>query len=320
MKTLCPRRLPLLILAALLLIWSAPALADKPAEPFTVALVPDTQFYSLKYPERFEAQMRWIKQRAKEDNIRFAIHLGDIVHNNTVKEWEAADKAYKILDGAVPYSVVPGNHDMANVNRQLTRDTSRYNKYFPPSRYQERGWYGGHMGKTNDNNYCLFEGGGMKFMVVSLEFVPTDAALKWAGEVIAKHKDHRVIVATHCYLSSNNQRENRSAQGYRLKGNTGEQMWQKLIRKHANVHLVVCGHIISVGRRTDKNDAGRPVHQILTDYQGLANGGDGWLRTMRFVPAESKIYVKAYSPTLKKHNDDPKHSYSLEYDMTPAKK
>jgi VCBS repeat-containing protein len=39
------------------------------------------------------------------------------------------------------------------------------------------------------------------------------------------------------------------------------------------------------------------VHQVLTDYQSRANGGDGWLRYYTFKPAENKIYAYTYSPT-----------------------
>ena len=41
MKNMISRYLPLIILSALLLVWSQSAIADKPAVPFTVALVPD---------------------------------------------------------------------------------------------------------------------------------------------------------------------------------------------------------------------------------------------------------------------------------------
>ena len=67
------------------------------------------------------------------------------------------------------------------------------------------------MGETNDNNYCFFEAAGMKFMVVSLEFAPRDEALKWAAGAIERHPDHRVIVATHCYMSPTG-RENRTGE------------------------------------------------------------------------------------------------------------
>ena len=289
---------------------------DSPAadEDFTVVLLPDTQFYSEKYPETYIAQTLWIRKRLKEDNIKFAVHLGDIVQTPTkLNEWKNAQRAMEVLDGVVPYSMVPGNHDMI-VKR---RDSRLYNTFFSPERYQELPWYGGHMGDTNDNNYCFFEGGGMKFIVISLEFAPRDAALEWAAGVARRHPDHRVIVATHCYMRPKG-RDTACSDSYQAGGNSGEQMWQKLIRKQPNIFMVVSGHVLGVGLQTSTNDAGGKVIEMLTDYQGLPRGGDGWLRTLRFAPHENKIHVRAYSPLLDKENDDPRHSFSLDYDMRPA--
>ena len=283
---------------------------------FTVVLLPDTQNYSESYPDTYVSQTQWIKDRAKADNIKFVIHLGDIVqnYNNSEEEWKLADRAHKILDGVVPYSVVPGNHDMEYVDKKLLRNTRLYNKYFPPARFEKRPWYGGHMGDTNDSNYCFFEAAGMKFMVLSLEYAPRDKTLKWANEVVASHPQHRVIVATHCHMRPDG-RDTQCGRSYGLADNSGQDVWDKFVRKHANIFMVVSGHVLGVGTQTSKNDAGRPVHEMLVDYQGLPNGGDGWLKTLRFVPAENKIRVEAYSPLLKKYNKDPAHTFTLDYRM-----
>jgi predicted MPP superfamily phosphohydrolase len=95
---------------------------------FTVVLLPDTQNYSEKYPDTYVAQTLWIRERRKADNIKFVIHLGDIVQTSTKKpEWENADRAMRLLDGVVPYSIAPGNHDMVVKSRdsKLYNDTSR---------------------------------------------------------------------------------------------------------------------------------------------------------------------------------------------------
>ena len=104
-------------------------------DSFTVVLLPDTQNYSEKYPDTYVAQTLWIRERRKADNIKFAIHLGDIVQTPTIdSEWKNADRAMKILDGVVPYSMAPGNHDMNVKNR----DSSLYNQYFPSARNSHR--------------------------------------------------------------------------------------------------------------------------------------------------------------------------------------
>ena len=282
---------------------------------FSVVLLPDTQNYSEKYADTYAAQTLWVRQQAKQDNIKFVVHLGDIVQTSTKKpEWENADRAMRLLDGVVPYSIAPGNHDMV----VKTRDTTLYNQYYSPGRFADRPWYGGHMGDTNDNNFCFFEASGMKFMIINLEFAPRDEALEWAATVTKRYPEHRVIVATHCYMRPD-KRDTGCATSYKIAGNSGEQIWQKLVRRQPNIFLVVSGHVLGVGLQTSINDAGGKVLEMLTDYQGLPNGGDGWLRSLHFVPAENKIHVKTYSPLLNQHNTDAKETFSLDYEMTAVK-
>ena len=297
------------------------ASADEPSD-FTVVILPDTQLYSQLYPDTYVSQTEWIKDRLEADNIKFVIHLGDIVqnHNSKEEEWRAADRAHRILDGVVPYSMVPGNHDMEYVDKKVLRDTRLYNKYFPPARFEKYSWYGGHRGDTNDSNYCLFEASGMKFMVLSLEFTPRDETLQWASQIVASHPEHRVIVVTHCYMRPNG-RDTACGTSYGLEGNSGQGVWEKFVRKQEKVVMVVSGHVLGVGMQTSANDAGQPVHEMLVDYQGLPNGGNGWLRTLRFAPAENKIYVKAYSPLLDESNEKPGHTFTLDFQMNaPATK
>ena len=223
-----------------------------------------------------------------------------------------ADEAQRILEGHVPYSVVPGNHDLDRNPYGLTRGVAMYHKYFPPSRFEKYPWYGGHMGEDNGCNYCFFEQDGLKFMVLSFAFAPDNAMLAWAADIVAKHPDHRVIVATHYYMRPDGRGKGGT---YGLGDNDGEMMWEKFVRKQPNIFMVVCGHVLGVHHQTSTNDAGKPVHEMLCDYQGEANGGDGWLQTMRFVPADNKIHVEAYSPTLDAHRKEEPHSYVLDYEM-----
>ena len=302
MRTLKSRCFSWVVVIAVLIGAIAPAVAGQPTS-FSVVVLPDTQLYSEKFPDTYLVQTKWIKQRAKQHNIKMAVHLGDIVQNaGTEKEWRNADRAHRLLDGAVPYTMLPGNHDMTKKG-----ETILYNKYFSPRRFKDRSWYGGHMGQTNNNNYCLFEAGGLKFMVLSLEFNPNDKALRWAGRMAGSHKDRRVMLATHEYM------------GPKARRAAGNNIFNKLVRKHDNIFMTLSGHIIGVGHQTSSNDAGGKVHEILCDYQGMPHGGDGWLQTLRFVPRENKIHVEAYSPLLDKYNKDPQHTYTLDYRMTAGK-
>jgi len=44
-------------------------------EPFTVVVLPDTQYYSDHYPEIYEAQTQWIADNRDKERIVFVTHL-----------------------------------------------------------------------------------------------------------------------------------------------------------------------------------------------------------------------------------------------------
>ena len=79
---------------------------------FNLILLPDTQTYSKEFPDIFLSQTKWIAANAKD--IAFVLHQGDITELNTEKEWQVAAKAMRVMDGKVPYTFVPGNHDMGS--------------------------------------------------------------------------------------------------------------------------------------------------------------------------------------------------------------
>ncbi len=301
--------------------------------PFTIAVLPDTQKYSQIHPETFTAQTRWIKANRDKENIKFVAHLGDVVQTGRLeKEWINADRSMKILDGVVPYGIALGNHDYNGTTR---RNSTLFNKFFPPSRFAKYRWYGGgYDKKTNDNSCQRFKAAGMDFLVVCLELGPRDEVLKWAGDLVARHPRHRTIVVTHCYLNRDGTRITKKEKGgpgtYVKKNNDGEEMWTKFVSRHKNIFMLLCGHIIRTpgARLSSKGVKGNTVHQLLSNYQGLRNGGNGWLRLMKFAPGENKIHVKTYSPTLKKFwaekkkskkKDNKKsldaHRFTLDYNM-----
>ncbi|HUV38251.1 MAG TPA: hypothetical protein VMY39_01495, partial [Planctomycetota bacterium] len=111
-----------------------------------------------------------------------------------------------------------------------------------------------------------------------------------------------------------------NAKVYAYDANDGDDIWEKFVKHHANIFLVVSGHIRprGTGRLTSVGTHGNQVHQLLTDYQNFAKGGNGWLRVLKFVPAENKIIVVTYSPTLNKFMNDDRHSFVLRWTMTPA--
>lgn len=297
---------------------------DAGREEFTLVLLPDTQRYARDNTAMFFSQTHWIKANHEALNLKFVIHLGDIVNDNTDREWRIADLAMGVLDDRVPYLVLPGNHDFAfernpEQGRRM-KYASKYNAVFSPLRFRDKPWYGGHRGVTNENNYSFFSAAGRDFMIVGLEYGPSDEVLAWADRLIRAHADKSVIVATHCYMYDDDTRlgpgDEFSPHKLDTAYNDGEQMWDKLIRHHPNIFLVVSGHVKGdgAGRLSSKGDHGNVVHQMLSNYQMLESGGDAWLRILKFLPGERRLEVRTYSPWLGKFDVDPQQSFNLELD------
>ena len=302
------------------------------AKPFTIAVLPDTQFYAdtrLKLSSKwgngdlrryFSEQTRWVRDNRERLNIAFLVHEGDIVQADAPEEWAIAKEAMSMLDGKVPYSMCLGNHDMGfekadnkyGGNIAVNR-TTQFNKYFPREEFSKRREFGGTFDPDrHDNSWYHFEAAGLKFLIIALEYNPRDEVLEWANRIASKRPDHRVIVLTHAYLLPNGKR---STNKLKLKGNNGEQMWQKFVRKHRNIFMVLCGHHCGEAALTTTGDHGNQVHQILSDYQHLNNGGESWLRYMVFQPKANRISIYTYNPALDKFKKGPSSRFDLDYPM-----
>jgi len=298
------------------------------AESFTFIILPDTQHYTLKYPQIFTSQTQWIKDNKKAMNIVFVLHEGDFTNGDTDVEWQRANTSMSILDGVVPYTFCAGNHEFPNAGRPPAncRDNAKLNQYFPPGRFENEPWWGGCDPNNPDARYVFFDAAGMGFMIVSLEFGPNDAMLRWANQVVSEFPNKRIIFLTHCYMYEDDTRvgpgDQWGCRGWAGDGNDGEQMWDKFVKLHENIFLVLSGHILGdgLGRLTSTGVNGNPVHQILANYQDppipIGNGGNGWLRIMKFVPRENKIEVRTYSPWLDKFAADEQNQFDLVYPMT----
>jgi len=308
--------------------YKAPALSD-PAS-WSMILIPDPQSYvKFDYNQPlFELMTAWIARNAKPLNIGLTLCTGDLVEQNhrlvpdsingnqTGKaQWEAVSRAFGRLDGVTPYILATGNHDFGIFSAENRR--THFDEYFPIDKnrlnqrlLRETGTNAEGVPTLANAAFEFVSPGGRKYLVVVLEFAPRDETLEWAKTVINKDKyaSHTVILLTHSYLN-NMERDNlrTDKEGYKLPNpNWGEQVWEKLVKPSKNIELVLSGHISglkftqSVGYRTDKNAAGRTVHQMLFDTQAITgwngNGGDGWLRILEFLPDDRTVKVTTFSP------------------------
>jgi hypothetical protein len=269
---------------------------------FSIILLPDTQNYSQYYPGIFKSQTNWVVNNATSLNVRMVIGEGDIVnHDSSSTEWSNAVAAANVLDNKVPYTFAIGNHDydgQAPAKRQATH----FNSHFGPQRYASYSWYGGNYNGSNENFYTFFSGGGQDYVVLSLEYYPRSAVLDWADSVLGSYSNKKAIVVTHSFEGSDGFRLDRCDTNdiSSVNGNTPEFIWEKVLKFHSNVVLIVSGHLIGSGtaHRTDLGVNGNLVHQIFTNFQSWTKGGNGYLRILTFHPSAGTISVRTYSPYL----------------------
>ena len=309
----------------------APALVKAQNGDFTVVVLPDTQYYSESYPAILNSQMQWIVNNAAALNIKLVLGVGDIVNNGgSSTQWATADSAYKKLDAAhIPYFAPLGNHDYdANNPSGRTSATNNYNHYFGPSRYTNPTywgtpyWQGSYPSGSNENFYGSVTINGQQYLIVALEFYPRDASLSWAAQVIQNNPGAQVILITHAYEYFDNTRVSTcnsfDAEYYGLGAdNDGDAMWTKLMRPYKNISLVLSGHEVrgagqdATGHRSDLGTNGNLVNQILSNYQNMTNGGNGYLRIMKFHPSSDTMDVLTYSPYLNSYLTDSGNQFTI---------
>ena len=317
---------------------AGPASADPPPTPplpfvegsSTLVVLPDTQVYAERYPSLFEAQTRWIAEHVRDRNIVFVLHLGDVTEHNAVEEWRVARGAFSVLEGVVPYGIAVGNHDCGE-HGFGDRRRSLLSDFFPVQRFATTSSFEGTFESgVLDNSVHSFSAGGMDWMALFLEWAPRDAAVEWGNRMLRAHPDRVAIVVTHAYLYSDDTRyeQGRKDQQWgpheyaagRLAGgvNDGEQLWNGLVRHHANVAMVLSGHVLGdgAGLLSSSGDHGNTVHQLLSNYQMMDRGGEGYLRLIEVLPDGKSLQVKTYSPVLDAYMTTPAQQFTLSLDVS----
>lgn len=297
----------------------APALAQASSTPFSIIVLPDTQFYArydgpADRPKIFARQTEWILDHLASENIVFVSHVGDVVNNGAAKsiEWKRANAAMDTLHGRVPYSVVPGNHDLNRVGSR-TSGLSAFVQRYGRARYAGMPWYGG-CSSNQVNHFQLFEANGWTFLHLGLELEPPDDALAWAKQIIDAHAGVPTIVSTHSYQNDTTGRPTESE----FQGNCGEQVWQKLIAPNPQIFMVLNGHFYAAeGERSQvsSNAAGMPVFELESDYQAYSDGGGGYLRIIRFDPSANTIGIRTYSPWYNQFMADETSEFNFSVDL-----
>ncbi|WP_339319325.1 LamG-like jellyroll fold domain-containing protein [Paenibacillus sp. FSL R10-2734] len=285
---------------------------------YSMVVLPDTQFLTESYANKYYEMMDWIKENKSMYNIQAVMSLGDIVNTpSSATQWQVAQNGFNVLDNLVPYTLLPGNHDMS---MNLDRTAVNYNKYFPYSKFSQLSHFGGaYKEGYMDNVYYYVTVGDREYMIFSVAFAPTADILEWADKQIAAHPEKNVIITTHSYMYWNGEQLSNKYTDYPSKyisdAKDADVFWNEVVSKHKNVNLVLSGHIgyPDLVNRTDTGINGNTVNQMLADAQGLdaSDGGYAMLMMLTFHNDSNQVDVNWYSSDKDKLYRD-RNQFSIE--------
>ncbi|MCT9935238.1 LamG domain-containing protein [Planotetraspora sp. A-T 1434] len=261
---------------------------------FTLVVMPDTQYLfdgASINPEPVEASFRYLLDNARDENIVFMAHLGDLVQNGQKNELEAIGKSFEILDRRrVPYSVLAGNHDIDS-STDDQRGPTPYLDVFGPQRFRRSQTFKG-ASPDGYNSYHMFHAAGRDWLLLALDWRPSAKGIAWANDVIRRHPKTPVILTIHELVYVEHYGDEAQFSDF------GARVWNELVAGNDQIFLTLNGHYWPPARTTKKNNAGHDVHVHITNYQDRYYGGSGMIRLYRFDLARNTIDVETISPWL----------------------
>lgn len=300
---------------------------------YSFAVIGDTQTLCESDPEAMKSIYDWLLYNKDTQKIEYVLGLGDITDDSTDGEWEDALEAINKLNGKIPYSLARGNHDdWDDFNRVLhngcyeTTVEGMMNEgtvsLTDPSQpglvpvMQEDGTViymtreddipeGGDVTGDLTNSYRTLSLQGTDYLIMTLDFAPSEAMLKWADSVIEAHPDHKVIITTHAYMYRDGTTISEEDcypptyyEGYEDPQN-GDMMWEKCFSKHDNILMVLSGHDPwqHIVYRQDQGAGGNLVTQMLIDpqYVDRTNDSSAMVAMLYFSNEGRTLTVRYYS-------------------------
>jgi hypothetical protein len=277
-------------------------------DPFTVVLLPDTQYYMDEDSHggllaMFTKQIDWIITTKTSNNIAYVGGLGDIVDDPTITtDWDQAKTQYaRLTTAGVNWGVSVGNHDQNPYGNPAGSSTTNYNARFGRNYFHNSPWYGGNYAgvasNNNDSHYDFFTAGGIDFIVIHVEFddgqdnttppvLPNQQATDtndWVDGILATYPSRKAIIITHSMVNSS-----------ALFSTQGKVLYER-IKARTNVFMMYGGHFYNRKHRSDTYN-GNTINSYLCDYQDEPLGGDGYMRILKFRPTANQIDATSYSP------------------------
>ncbi len=297
---------------------------------------PDTQNNAGYFPEVLNSQFDWVAENSSQ--FDFILHVGDVVESSSnTTQWALAKTNFdKLTAKSLPFAFCMGNHDVnisLNTDAGATCDkriSTACNSAFTAASFV--GLAGTYEAGKIDNCYHIFHADGKDILIMCIEICPNDLIVAWANNIINNNPDKLTIILTHNYMtygsvaeectqdaimSTINWRSFAPAPYDALANdpnhpesviNTGEMLWNKLVRKHKNIFATFSGHVLGTGtaKLVNYGDNGNKIYNMLQNYQNgvnlLTDGGkNGYLRIVDINLDDKTMEVKTYSPYLKQY-------------------
>ncbi len=165
---------------------------------FTIAHISDTQ-ENVHHVESFDAITSWLVNNKIDLNLQAVAHTGDIVdYWNVTTYLDRANHSLSILkDGGVPYVWTVGNHD---IDLYGARNTV-FNTYVTMNSAifaSEPYWVGSF--NEGKNNAVRFSQGQYDFMLIGLDYYPTNQEVNWFKRLAESNPHTNIIFFTHAFM------------------------------------------------------------------------------------------------------------------------
>lgn len=295
-------------------------------DAITIAVLPDTQYYTSCRERHFAEQTRYLARLSTERHLAATIFLGDLTEHNDPEEWQYLRAGLSLLPQTVPTVLVTGNHDYGLGGTADVRSTLFNTFVGTPSPKTSSTIVAqlepGHL----ENVFYRIDAGPFPIAVLALEWSPRDATVAWARQVLERYPDERLIFVTNAYLYHDDTRYDWTRHGVDQRWNPvaystakkdpkepagsgnlhpdgawdGEQLWQGLLKDYEGLFLTLNGHVLvdGAGLLSSRGEHGNLVHQMLVNYQMLDEGGLGYLRLLEITSDGRTLTTKTYSPSL----------------------
>lgn len=265
-------------IVSILLILSA---STSFAQKVKVLVFGDSQKIMNEAPDSFLSTMDKVLTDNQTKDAAFIMHMGDIVEDCLVSNWQVAQTGWQKLDGKIPYVLGIGNNDIANDN-----GGDKYKQYFPLSKYQT--WPSFVSNYDESINVAhRFNEGGVNWLVISMRIAPGPNIIAWAEDLIIKNPTDKIFIISHDATTTSEV--------------------TKMAIKHSNVLMVLCGHTVTIEPVALTGTQGNKLVYLKTCFHNKVL--DMYACILELDVTTGTISGRYYSPQYEKFWDDPTAPY-----------